>query len=231
MISDADNRRHYKGKSRAVGAKSAGEYWGDSQKLECVKTFLMTGNLTLTAAMLKIPLPTVKTWRKMEWWKEIEDDFRVQDELMLSSRLQKIMAKTLDVVEDRLENGDYVYDQKTGAMRRKPVNMRDAHKVFTDQSAQREEILNRQAPRASVEQVGDKLLKLAEKFAALAGAKQLESNTIEGEVVEIQDKMAQADGIPSEVEDGGWSGGSDENSEAASNNGSGVPWVDDAVGQ
>lgn len=176
------------------GVAQEGRWWSDAQKLETVKTFLMTGNLAMTARMLKIPEDTARRWAKSTWWVEIVDDLRTQDELLLSTRLQKIVAKSLDVVEDRLDNGDFVYDQKSGAMRRKPVALRDAHKVGLDLDAKRELILGRQAPRASEEQIDDKLLKLAKSFADIVNGKK---NT--SEAIDVEVRMAQDDGFPDEV--------------------------------
>lgn len=170
-ISDSKHRQPQKStRSRAVGKANA--WWSDSQKIEAVKTYLVLGKFSLTAATIKIPEQTLRTWSKSDWWAQIVDDLRLQDELVLSSRLQKIVDKTLDVVEDRLEHGDFVYDQKSGKMRRKPVAMRDAHKVALDMQDRRDVLLSRDRPMASQEQVADKLLVLAEKFAQMAASQQ-----------------------------------------------------------
>lgn len=159
--------------------------YDEKTKHECVKSYVITGSMTMVNALTKIPLPTLWLWKKQDWWKEYEDNLRVEDSIELSSRLKRIMVKTLDVVEDRLEHGDYVYDQKTGAMRRKPVAMRDAHKVFADSAVQAKQFLEDATPKQSLEHMGDKLVLLAEKFAALAGKKKIEANTIEGDVIEV----------------------------------------------
>lgn len=199
-ISDNPERREQKStRARAVSAE--GKWWSDSQKLETVKTWLLTGNLRLTANVVKIPEDTVRRWAKTTWWAAIVDDLHQEDQLLLSARLKKIVDKSFDVIEDRLDKGDFVYDQKTGQMRRKPVNMRDAHKVGVDLVDKREKLLSGHGPTASEEQVADKLLKLAEKFAELAGAKKLETNTVELEIVDAEVKEAHPGSIPDELSD------------------------------
>lgn len=199
-ISDNPERREQKStRARAVSAE--GKWWSDSQKLETVKTWLLTGNLRLTANVVKVPEDTVRRWAKSTWWAQIVDDLHQEDQLLLSARLKKIVDKSFDVIEDRLDKGDFVYDQKTGQMRRKPVNMRDAHKVGVDLVDKREKLLAGHGPTASEEQVADKLLKLAEKFAELAGQKKLEVNTIEGQVEDVEIKEAQSDTLPDELSD------------------------------
>lgn len=177
-ISDSEFAQSHKSVARRnYGAE--GFRWSDSQKLEAVTTYLMLGNLRLTAAVLKIPEETVRTWRKSTWWKDIEGELRIQDELQLSARLKKVMEKSLEAVDDRLDNGDYVYDQKTGQMRRKPVSMRDAHKVSMDLIEKRNLLLNNNQPAPSDEQMSDKLLKMMKQFAEFAQGKLDKNNTID----------------------------------------------------
>lgn len=201
-ISDNVNRQAIRSKVRRTEAdKSDGvaTWWSDKQKLETVQTYLMLGNAAMTARVLKIPEDTVYRWRKSAWWKEIEGELRVQDELQLSARLKKIVVSSLDAVEERLEHGDYVYDQKSGQMRRKPVSMKDAHKVSMDLIEKKHLIDNRNAPSASEEQMQDKLLKMMIQFSEFAQGKLKENNTIEVEDVEI--KVVQDDGFPDQVHD------------------------------
>lgn len=208
-ISDHPDRRDVKTtRSRAIGAE--GKWWSDSQKLETVKTWLLVGNLRMTANIMKVPEDTVRRWAKTTWWASIVDDLHQEDQLLLSARLKKIVDKSFDVIEDRLDKGDYVYDQKSGEMRRKPVNMRDAHKVGIDLVDKREKLLAGHGPTASEEQVADKLLKLAEKFAELAGQKKLETNTVEMDVEDVQAKEAYVNPISDEFPDVRGGGSPDE---------------------
>lgn len=203
MISDDKAMANVRLPRRAVSHD--GRWWSDSQKLECVKTFLMTGNIAMSSRILKIPEDTVRRWVKTTWWHEIVAELRTQEELTLTSRLAKVVEKTLEVVEDRLDNGDFVYDQKTGSMRRKPVNMRDAHKVGLDLANKRELMLQRQAPVASEEQIDDKLLKLAKSFADIVNGRKVLEEPVDVEAREV----AQDDGLPDQV----WTGGGESSPE------------------
>lgn len=144
--------------------------YSDSQKIEAVTTYLMLGSLPMVASMLKINVNTLKLWKKSEWWKEVEQDLRIQEDLQLSKRMQGIINRTLDVVEDRLENGDFIYDQKTGELRRKPVLLKDAHKVGMDIADRRDVLINRHVANESIttDKVEDTLNKLAAEFARIA---------------------------------------------------------------
>lgn len=187
-ISDSEERRQQKSQGRRAVA-STGTWWSDSQKLEAVKTYLILGSPTETARLLKIPEETIRRWRKTEWWKDIELDLKTQDELQLGDRLKKIVQRTLDVTEDRLANGDFVYDQKTGEMRRKPVSLKDAHKVGLDMMQKRDDLLTRNQSQASEEVIANKLITLAEKFAQLANNKLDNNRTVDVTDVEIKESQ------------------------------------------
>ena len=163
-ISDHEEMRHIRRPRRAVGDKL--KRWSDGQKIEAVQSYLLLGNLTLVASVLKIPRDTLKIWKTTEWWKNMVEELRVQDDLQLSTRLQKIISKSFDAVEDRLDHGDFVYDQKTGEMRRKPVSMKDAHKVAVDLTDKREHLIQRhlEEKTISVDKVEKRLAELAASF-------------------------------------------------------------------
>lgn len=143
--------------------------WPQTKKTEAVLTWLTCGNLTQTAALIGVGLPTVKHWRKQPWWTEAVDDFRDDDKTELDARYQKIIRKALDVVDDRLENGNFQMDQKTGKIVRVPVSISDSHRVMTDLVSQQQSLRQDKTVQAvAVETINDKLAKLAVQFAEMA---------------------------------------------------------------
>lgn len=165
-LTDTEAYKDRKPKRRAIDAK--GKHWSDSQKLEAVQTYLMLGSVRMTSAALKIPEITLKIWRSSAWWKDLESELKIQDELQLSTRLKKIAEKSFAAVEDRLEHGNFVFDQKTGKIRRIPVNLKDAHKVALDSIQQKDLIGKKHVDVANDGQIMDKLEQLASKFAEMA---------------------------------------------------------------
>jgi hypothetical protein len=129
---------------------------------------MLGGNVRLTAAALKIHEQTIYSWKKMDWWNQLIQEIRKEEKLELSTRLKKIVNKSWDIVEDRLENGDYVYNSKTGEVSRKGVNLRDASKVAVDAALLRDKIGSDEAFTTATEQIGEKLAKLAEAFSKLS---------------------------------------------------------------
>lgn len=160
-------------------------HWSDSQKLEAIQTFLILGSLKMTSAALSIPYKTLQIWKASEWWKTMIEEMRVQEDLQLSQRLKKIIAKSYDVLEDRLEHGDFVYDQKTGEMRRKPVSMKDTHRVAVDLVQQRQELVDRHLGEKTVteDKIEKTLANLADQFAKIAS--QVNVNKPSMEITEV----------------------------------------------
>ena len=148
-------------------------WWPESKRIEAVTAWLSSGSLPIAASITKVPLNTLKDWRKTEWWKDIEHQIKDEDNQELDSKFTKIIRKTLDVIDDRLDNGNFQFDPKTGRVLRIPVNIRDTHRVMSDLVNQRR--LIRHEPThitETKENTNDRLVKLAEQFATFALGKQ-----------------------------------------------------------
>lgn len=169
-LSDNPKSRDRKPKIRSVLAETNVQ-WSDKQKIEAVQSYLLLGNLALTSRILSIPEITLRVWKTTQWWKDAAAEIKLQENIQMSGRLKKIVDASLTAVEDRLQHGDWVYDQKTGKMMRKEVGIKDAHKVATDLMDRQKVIEKATQPVTQEEQNDDKLLKLAEKFAAFVTEK------------------------------------------------------------
>lgn len=188
-LTDNPNTKHRNVPRRAVEA-GTNKSWSDKQKLEAVQSWLLLGNLALTSRVLNIPEVTLRVWKTTEWWKNAVDEIKLQDDIQMSARLKKIVDASLMAVEDRLINGDLMYDQKSGEMVRKQVNMRDAHKVAVD-LMDKKQLLDKAATPAQEEQKDeDRLLKLAEKFADFVTKKKEPLPMAEVVDVEIKEQDA-----------------------------------------
>lgn len=148
-----------------------GEWWSDAKRLEVVTTWLVLGKIPLVSATTNVPEGTIRQWRTQPWWKEIEVSVQTESDQELDTKLAKRVDKALDLVMDRLENGDFLYDPKTSTFIRKPVSMKDTWKVSTEMIDKR--LLLRKQPKeqASQEAVGDILKNLAKEFADMARKK------------------------------------------------------------
>ena len=165
--------------------------------MEALTTFMATGSQAMTSAMTKIPEETIRLWRKQDWWKEQMEAIRSDNTTQLDARLTKVMDKALDAVIDRIENGEYIYDNKTGQVTRVPAKLRDIQKVAND-SIDKKLLLTKKAAseqEAKKQITADHLVALAKEFAKIAnGGKAPDeskdvTSIVEGEAEEVFDAL------------------------------------------
>ena len=84
--------------------------WSDKKKNEAISVFAATKSPSLTSEQTNVPLTTIKKWQQQQWWKDKLKDIQEEDYDKLDSRLTKILDKTLDQLADRIEHGEYIFD-------------------------------------------------------------------------------------------------------------------------
>lgn len=171
MLTDSSHKNLKRNKKRLPTQKN--HWYSDSQKLEAVKCWLITGNLTQTAAALGIGLPTIRIWRYSQWWEDLVKEIKSENSIVLTNKLRKIADKALTVTEDRLENGDWVLNQKTGEMVRRQVPLRDAARVANDLLTKVEKLDKKPQEAVQNEKIQDTLSRLAAKFEEFANKRQV----------------------------------------------------------
>lgn len=114
----------------------------------------------------------MRHWRLTDWWKEIEDNLRAEENLELSAHLQKRIGKALALMDDRMENGDFMYDPRTGNCTRKPVSMRDLNKAVDTFIKAKIDVDSVPRQAQSAQGIADALAKISEHFKTLTTAKQ-----------------------------------------------------------
>jgi hypothetical protein len=157
-------------KRTAIIKKRKGElgWYPDSVKMDAIKLWLITGNLRAVSASLDIPYQTLQKWRYADWWGQMAEELRTEGHIQLSNKLKNIASKALDITLERLENGDYVLNQKTGEMVRKPVVMRDAHRVAESLIDRGLRISDKPIEEMNNQKIQDRLASLASAFESFA---------------------------------------------------------------
>ena len=152
--------------------------WKETKRIEAVTTYLSTGNLTETGRLTGVPLKTLEQWKYSDWWKEMEKKIRSDEEQHLDAKLTKIIDKTLEKLVDSIENGEHIYDQRTGQIKRMPAKMRDLNNAFNTILDKRQ--LIRKQPTKIVEQTNTatQLQNLADQFAKFVNQKVIEPEPI-----------------------------------------------------
>lgn len=146
------------------------------EKYTAVVLYKTVGNLQVVAKHTGVPYGTLRIWKETDWWQEFEEDIRQQGTSKLSTSLQKIVDKALFEVQDRLENGDYIWDQKQGEMIRKPIGAHTANQILKDgldRTFLIEKIRKEGKTSINAERVTERLLKLAQEFERYTKAKEI----------------------------------------------------------
>jgi hypothetical protein len=160
-------------------------WWSDAKRVELIQAYVVMGNLRLAAATLGIPEVTARRWKAQPWWKEAELEIRKGGKLQLSGKLSDLVTKVFSSVEDRVENGDWVHNPKTGKLERKPVSAAVLNNIMKDTISQAVS-LEKAGMEDAVSQEGieARLDKLREELLAAAGRLK-KPVVIEGEVIDV----------------------------------------------
>jgi hypothetical protein len=153
---------------RRVNAKhQKHKTWPIEKRIEVVTKYLALGNMSLVAELTGVGHQLCRLWKTQPWWKEMEAEIRAARTSQVDSKLSKIIDKSLEMIEDRLENGT-VEVAKDGSIFRRPANIKEITNVsqvlmgqqLQMQKAQKEELV--QQEQISVK---DQLAMLAAEFA------------------------------------------------------------------
>lgn len=160
-------------------------HWSEKKKMEVLTTYLAVGTLSMTSAMCNVPIETMRVWKRSEWWKKAVDELQDEDNVQLSSKLDKVLEKSLAAVEDRLENGECMYDPRTGKIKRIPPKLRDVHKISTDLIDKKQLLKKVHKQAEQPKQVtADHLVELAKAFASFANKQAIPPKEQMNEIIE-----------------------------------------------
>lgn len=165
-----------------------GTQWPMEKRIEAVTLYLQLGNMRIVSATCGVPHQLLRLWKTQPWWKEYEFEIKNAKRSDTNTKLTKIIDKTLEILEDRLENGEVVLNNKTGELIRKPVSMKDtldvSSKLFQQQSTFEKQKLDESSLQQQ-ESIQDTLKQLANEFAKFNGTKK--PQIIEAEDVEYKE--------------------------------------------
>lgn len=146
--------------------KESNGRWTWEKKYSVVATFLKTGNIRETGDLTGVSWMTIESWRKQPWWLDLVQQIKNTDYTVLDNQLSKLINKSLGSIEDALDNGEMILNNKTGELVRKPVAVRDATRIASE-LMQRKQSLQKSMMQEQVTQVTvqETLKALAQEFA------------------------------------------------------------------
>jgi hypothetical protein len=167
-----------------VPAKTERYSW--QEKANAATLYMVNGNMRLVSELTEIPYPTLVDWRKAEWWGTLIEELKSAKKAKMGAKMEQAVTTSLELIQDRLENGDFILNNKTGEIQRKPVALRDVAQVANSlltRQLQIEEISNKlNHSENTMQDTLNMLAKEFQKFNRLQSNKQAE--TIEFKEVE-----------------------------------------------
>jgi hypothetical protein len=159
-------------------------HFTDKEKLKAVCTYAVAGNSRRVAEITGIPEGTIRSWKGTEWWHEAMTKIVVEQDDELGTKLTNLVNKAVDEVNDRLDNGNYVYNPKLDKLIRKPVDAKELA-IVTAISIDKRQLL-RGLPTSRTETVSqtERLKGLSEQFKKFVTAKEVEQ--VEEQIIEVE---------------------------------------------
>ena len=103
-----------------------GSQYTADQMREAAANFVLTGNMAQVSRLTGIPQSTLCEWKKNNAdWVALIEHIRNEKQDEIDAGYTRIIHQGIDVIEDRMANGDVVID-KNNEIARKPVSMKDA---------------------------------------------------------------------------------------------------------
>jgi hypothetical protein len=187
----------YEGKEIALEKKSGyptklarhkGDWWPEDKRIEAATVYAVTKNFEQTSLLVKIPVSVLRRMAVLPWWSETVAKVIKGRNEALDAKITDTLDKTLDLIQDRLENGETYYNTKREATYKLPVRAKDAAVITSVLFDKRQLIRGEATTRSETITSDQKLLALKENFEKLARSKQINPNSepIEGEVTDAE---------------------------------------------
>ena len=151
-----------------AGKKDDKGHWTWETKVAVAEAIVDFGNIRQIAEQSGVGFDTIMSWKKSDWWDNLLSEIRKNRANETSAKLNRIVGISLEKVQDRLENGDYVLNNKTGQIVRKPASLKDVNSVLAT-AVEKSIKLENEANKESVSNISmtEMLKNLAVEFAKL----------------------------------------------------------------
>lgn len=178
-----------RGRGRPVKYRNK-QYFNQDQKVEAATLYSVFGDFEQVVRILpEIPIRTLRQWKQEPWWIEIQKQVYTEQNEKLASKISETLDHTMAILKDRLENGDFKVNLKTGKLHNVPVDTRTLTSLFGQLSHHRTVVRGEPTSIKANIGVNDRLSQLHEAFVKFSKAK-----TVEGEVIEEDQNQDPAEG-------------------------------------
>lgn len=166
------------------------KWHSEDDRIRAASVYAVTGNAQRTAEITGIPAGTIRQWKTQNWWPQVIDRVRTEHDDEVDAKISKIIDQTLTQIEDRVENGDYVINMKTGEVlkERAPMKGKDVA-VVTSIMMDKRDLIRRKEKTNIEQQSTQQLIKgLLEEFRKFTGQKTVEGEVLNKDVTDIEEE-------------------------------------------
>lgn len=151
-------------------------HYSEKEKINACCVFAVSGNSRRTAELTKIPEATIRQWKQSHWWNDVTTRIYSEQDEELSGKLTKLVDKAVDEINDRLEDGDYVYNPKLDKIIRKPINAKDVAGIAVMAVDKRQLLRGQPTSRTESVSQDQRLKALADEFKKFSKAKEVKQD-------------------------------------------------------
>lgn len=163
------------------------DYFTEDKRIEAATIFAASASPKLVEELTGVPSKVLRGWLREEEFKALLDDVRAENDHKIVKKFDELIDVTLEAMHDRVVNGDYQLNHRTGEMVRRPVDAK-ALSLVTAINIDKRQLL-RGKPTSRVEKVEsvsteERLSQLARSFEQLSKKKGREPEIIDAEIIE-----------------------------------------------
>lgn len=181
---NGENREIILGKKRGRPITKRNTAWfSQDDKVDACTLYTVYGDLNEVSKLTKIPVATIRSWKQEPWWIEITKQVYIESNENLTARVASTLDKTLELLGDRLEHGDYIWNNKSEQLVRKPVDTKVLAILFDNLAIQRR--LGRgeaTSIKGTTTSTDDRLQKLSEAFERFSKMKVIEGEEVDNAI-------------------------------------------------
>jgi hypothetical protein len=161
-------------RGRPLKAEHHNPSWFPQQtKIDACTLYCVYGDIDEVSKLTKVPPKYIREWKEEPWWNEIQKKVFVEQNEKLGSRISSVLDSSLSHIEERLENGDYLWDVRKSKLVRKPIDTKVLSNLFNNLVTRRQLIRGEPTSITTKLGVDDRLNHLAEQFKKFALAKEI----------------------------------------------------------
>ena len=154
-------------------------WFSDRTKLKAVKLWISGLSLVQVSEQLNVPYTTVRNWKyQSEWWDKIVDEVIGEQNQGKDAKLEQLVNKSYNALDDRIDHGDFVLDSRSGEILRVPMKGKELAIVSKSLHAQQQELREIPVKQAAQQATNEMLVDLAKQFAEIAQGKKSTSEKV-----------------------------------------------------